>query len=174
MQRSCRVDRGDWHGERRWFRGSRAERLGAGNVVRGRRGRRIAVGDVLESGDHDADAGRAERIRADRHIAVLYEQPNRGQLVWFAAGTGNIADNAIVPGSYFSYQLNPNLWLGMSVNAPFGLSVGFPDQWAGRDYAAGDSHLRTYNATPSIAYRFSDLISVGVGVQIEYADASAQ
>ena len=98
--------------------------------------------------------------------------PTAGSLFGLLPGTGNIADNAIVPGSYFSYQLNPSLWLGMSVNAPFGLSVGFPDQWAGRDYAAGDSHLRTYNAVPSIAYRFSDLISVGVGVQIEYADAS--
>jgi long-chain fatty acid transport protein len=98
--------------------------------------------------------------------------PTGGTLFGLLPGTGNIADDALVPGSYFSYQLNPSLWLGMSVNAPFGLSVGFPDAWAGRDYAANDSHLRTYNAVPSIAYRFSDLISVGVGVQIEYADAS--
>jgi len=87
-------------------------------------------------------------------------------------GTGNTADSAYVPSMYMSYQLNQNIWLGLSVNAPFGLSVEFPGVWAGRDYAAGDSHLRTYNATPSIAYRVNDWLSVGAGVQIQYADAA--
>ena len=84
-------------------------------------------------------------------------------------GTGNTADSALVPAGYFSYQLNPSLWLGMSVNSPFGLSVNFPITWAGSNYAAGSSYLKTYNATPSLAYRINDLISVGVGVQIQYA-----
>jgi long-chain fatty acid transport protein len=87
-------------------------------------------------------------------------------------GTSNTGDAALVPAAYLSYQLNPNLWVGLSINAPFGLSVSFPSRWAGRDYAAGDSHLRTYNATPSVAYRFNDWISVGAGVQIQYADAA--
>ena len=86
-------------------------------------------------------------------------------------GTGNTADNALVPAGYFSYQLNPSLWLGMSINSPFGLSVSFPDLWAGRDYAAASTSLKTYNATPSFAYRFNDWISIGFGVQIQYAKA---
>ncbi len=90
----------------------------------------------------------------------------------FAGGTGNTAQDAVVPSGYFSYQINPSLWVGLSVNAPFGLSVSFPNAWAGRDYAAGDSHLRTYNATPSVAYRINDWISVGAGVQFQYADAA--
>ncbi|HEY6023007.1 MAG TPA: outer membrane protein transport protein [Pseudolabrys sp.] len=87
-------------------------------------------------------------------------------------GTNNTYQQALIPAGYFSYQLNPNLWLGMSLNAPFGLSVGFPNSWAGRDYASNSTYLRTYNAAPSIAYRFNDWISVGVGVQVEYAKAS--
>jgi long-chain fatty acid transport protein len=87
-------------------------------------------------------------------------------------GTENTYQAALIPAGYMSYQLTPNLWLGMSLNAPFGLSVGFPETWAGRDYAAGDTWLRTYNAAPSIAYRVNDWISVGAGVQIEYAKAS--
>ena len=63
------------------------------------------------------------------------------------------------------------MWLGLSVNSPFGLSVNFPISWAGAQYAAGSSYLKTYNATPSIAYRINDLISIGVGVQIQYAKA---
>jgi long-chain fatty acid transport protein len=87
-------------------------------------------------------------------------------------GTSDTAKDALVPSAYASWQINPNLWLGLSVNSPFGLSTGFPNVWAGRDYAANDSSLKTYNATPSFAYRFNDLISVGAGVQIQYAKAT--
>jgi long-chain fatty acid transport protein len=85
-------------------------------------------------------------------------------------GVGNSGDAALVPGSYFSYQIRPDLWLGMSVNAPFGLSVSFPDYWAGRNYS-GDTTLSTYNAVPTIAYRINNWISIGAGVQIQYAHA---
>ena len=84
------------------------------------------------------------------------------------------ANAALVPAGYTSYQLSPNLWLGVSINAPFGLSESFPDNWAGRFYASGDQLLKTYNATPSLAWRINDWISVGAGVQIQYAKASFQ
>jgi len=87
-------------------------------------------------------------------------------------GTDNVGSAAAVFAGYASYQLNPNLWFGMSINAPFGLSENFPDAWAGRNYATGSTLLATYNAAPSIAYRISDLISVGVGAQIQYAKAN--
>lgn len=86
-------------------------------------------------------------------------------------GTGNTADAALVPSSYYSWQFRPDMWLGLSVNSPYGLAVDFPIIWAGRDYAAGSSYLKTYNATPSFAYRISDLISIGFGVQVQYAKA---
>ena len=89
----------------------------------------------------------------------------------FQGGTGDTATDALVPGSYFSMQFRPDMWLGLSVNSPFGLSVSFPTIWAGSPYAAGSSYLKTYNATPSFAYRINDMISVGVGVQIQYAKA---
>jgi long-chain fatty acid transport protein len=100
--------------------------------------------------------------------------PVSGTLVPFPfgfPGTSNVGDATPLPSGYTSYQLNPNLWLGVSINAPFGLSESFPDFWAGRNYA-GDALLKTYNATPSIAYRINDWISVGAGVQIQYAKAS--
>ena len=86
-------------------------------------------------------------------------------------GTGNTADDALVPSSYYAWQFSPDMWLGLSLNSPFGLSVNFPVSWAGAQYAAGSTYLKTYNATPSFAYKLNDLISVGVGVQIQYAKA---
>lgn len=97
--------------------------------------------------------------------------PTSGPLL-SAGGTDNIAHWAVAPSSYYSWQVMPQLWLGLSVNAPFGLTETFPDYWAGRDYGAGGSHLTTYNATPSVAYKINDWISVGAGLQIQYADAT--
>ena len=59
-------------------------------------------------------------------------------------GVGNSGDDALVPSSYTSLQLSDRLWIGMSVNAPFGLSVGFPTAWAGAGYAQNPT-LKTYN-----------------------------
>jgi long-chain fatty acid transport protein len=86
-------------------------------------------------------------------------------------GTGDTATDALVPAAYYSWQFRPDMWLGLSVNSPFGLGVSFPISWAGQDYAAGSSYLKTYNATPSFAWRINDMISVGVGVQIQYGKA---
>jgi long-chain fatty acid transport protein len=86
-------------------------------------------------------------------------------------GTSDTATNALVPAAYYSWQFRPDMWLGLSVNSPFGLSVSFPTSWAGAEYAGGSSYLKTYNATPSFAWRINDMISVGVGVQVQYAKA---
>jgi long-chain fatty acid transport protein len=85
-------------------------------------------------------------------------------------GTGDTANDALVPAAYFSWQFKPNMWLGLSVNSPFGLSVSFPGSWAGRDYA-GNTSLKTYNATPSFAYEINNWLSIGIGVQVQYAKA---
>ena len=84
-------------------------------------------------------------------------------------GTGNVAHSALVPSSYYSYQFNQKMWLGLSVNSPFGLTETFPDVWAGRNFSAGGESLKTYNAAPTVAYKVNDWLSVGAGVQIQYA-----
>jgi long-chain fatty acid transport protein len=85
-------------------------------------------------------------------------------------GVGNSGEDALVPSMYASWQVSPTVWVGMSFNAPFGLSVKFPDVWAGRNYA-GNTSLKTYNATPSVAVRVNDWLSLGAGVQIMYSSA---
>lgn len=85
-------------------------------------------------------------------------------------GAGNSGVAAAVPSAYGTYQINPYLWLGASFNAPFGLSVSFPNAWAGRGMAINDSSLKTYNLTPSLAIKINEMISVAVGFQAQYAD----
>lgn len=87
-------------------------------------------------------------------------------------GTANVGNAAPLLAGYGSYQLNPNMWLGVSLNTPFGLSENFPDAWGGRNYATNGALLATYNASPSFAFRINDWISIGAGAQIQYAKAN--
>ena len=84
-----------------------------------------------------------------------------------ASDTGN---PALLISGYASKQISPNLWLGLSLNSPFGLSTNFNDPWAGRNYALSTG-VSTYNATPSVAWRITDWLSVGVGAQVQYGRA---
>jgi long-chain fatty acid transport protein len=76
----------------------------------------------------------------------------------------------VVPNLYLSQQINDRLFLGLGVNAPFGLETKYNDGWAGRYYAL-KSEVKTININPSMAYQVHDRISIGGGVNAQYLDA---
>lgn len=83
---------------------------------------------------------------------------------------GDAAVDALVPAFYASAQVSDQIFLGVGVNAPFGLKTTYDEQWIGR-YHALTSQLQTININPTIAYRFNDWISIGAGLQAQHADA---
>ncbi|MGB5426989.1 MAG: outer membrane protein transport protein, partial [Gammaproteobacteria bacterium] len=64
----------------------------------------------------------------------------------------NLDLTAAVPMGAISHQLNDKTWLGLTINAPFGLKTDYDDDWVGR-YNAIKSELLTYNFNPSIAFK---------------------
>ena len=89
----------------------------------------------------------------------------------YANSVSNSGDAALLPAMYASWQLTPQLWAGLSVNSPFGLSVSFPQTWAGAGYAQS-TNVKSYNASPSIAYKINDMFSIAVGAQVQYLTAT--
>lgn len=84
---------------------------------------------------------------------------------------GNAGGWAAVPNAYFSSQLTPKLFVGFGVSAPFGLSTEYEDAgWAGR-FQSLKSEIRTVNYNPSLAYRLSDKVSLGLGLNYQTLDA---
>jgi len=83
---------------------------------------------------------------------------------------GDIGQDALVPAGYFVYSVNDDLKLGLSINGPFGLVTDYGDNWIGR-YHGTRSDLRTYNFTPTVSYRVTPELTLGAGVQIQYAKA---
>lgn len=88
------------------------------------------------------------------------------------ANGGNIGKEAIVPASYLSYQLSPNLVFGLSINAPFGLATEPENRfWAGQTQAR-TSKIETFNFQPVLAYRIGPSLIVAAGLQIERIEAT--
>ncbi len=82
-------------------------------------------------------------------------------------GSGNIGELALVPAGYFSYGLTDQITIATSMNAPVGLTTDGNNGWAGN--GRGDkSAVKTYNFNPTMSYKFNDMLSVGVGAQIEF------
>ena len=76
-----------------------------------------------------------------------------------------------LPAAYGAMRVgDSSLWLGMGVTAPFGLKVVYDQGWFGR-YDSITSDVKTFNFQPSAAYALSDRFSIGVGVNIQYAEA---
>ena len=69
-----------------------------------------------------------------------------------------------------SYQLNDQIVLGLSINAPFGLTTD-GNVFVGRLVFGRESKIATYNFAPTVAYRVAPGVIVGAGLQIEYIDA---
>lgn len=81
------------------------------------------------------------------------------------SNSGDLAQDAVLPASYASYQYNDQVWLGLSINTPYGLVTQNPYNWAGQTFGR-TSKVMSINATPTLGYRFNDQLSVAAGVQI--------
>ena len=83
---------------------------------------------------------------------------------------GNPYDPTPVPNAFVTHQINDQLWAGVGVSAPFGLANEYDSDWFGR-FDSIKTELLTLDIQPSVAYRVNDWLSVGAGVNIQYADA---
>jgi long-chain fatty acid transport protein len=88
--------------------------------------------------------------------------------------SGDVGIDAVTSAIYGTYQASKDIWLGIGINSPFGLMTK-PDNtdYFGRVVGV-TTKLLTINATPTIAYRIAPGITVGAGVQIEWARAKLQ
>jgi len=82
--------------------------------------------------------------------------------------SADIGQDGFVPSSFVTCQLSDRAYVGLGLNAPFGLFTK-PDNttWAGSPIAI-TSKVFSVDINPTIAYKLTPEWTVGVGVQIEY------
>lgn len=82
---------------------------------------------------------------------------------------GNGTDSALLPNFYYAQPVTDRLVLGLGIGAPFGLVTDYSDDWVGR-YHARKSDLKTININPSFGFKATDKLSIGAGINLQYAD----
>jgi len=108
-----------------------------------------------------------------------------GQLMWlnnrFSIGDGTspalggdtggraLGANGFVPGAgaFLTHGISPDLKLGFSIAGNFGSVIDYDDQWVGR-YRVQQATLLGIQFVPSVAYRVTDRLSVGAGINAVY------
>lgn len=100
---------------------------------------------------------------------------NEGSTDWLSAPlTGPDDDGGttgFVPNFYWATELEPGVRFGVGVNAPFGLETKYSDDWVGR-YHAVRSDVKTLNINPSVAFAISPKVDFGLGLNIQYLEAT--
>lgn len=81
----------------------------------------------------------------------------------------SFVQEALEPGLSWRRRLSDRWSAGLSVSAPWGLSTLYDRNWAGRYYAV-ESKLLTINIAPDVAWQVTDQLSVGMGLQVQYAE----
>jgi len=88
-------------------------------------------------------------------------------LIGYSESSGNIGKLAFVPATYDSYQVNEMFWLGLAVNSPFGMMTKNGANSLGALYGY-KSKIFTFNINPMVGVKLNDMISIGVGLQVNY------
>jgi long-chain fatty acid transport protein len=83
---------------------------------------------------------------------------------------GDGGDWAYVPNAFFTMAINPKWSFGLALNAPFGLTTEYDADWRG-DFTARKSEIKSVNINPSLAYKVSDTVSIGAGVNVQMLEA---
>lgn len=94
--------------------------------------------------------------------AVLQPAGNNG---------GDPGDWGYVPNGYFSMEIDPAMRFGVGVNVPFGLQTSYDPAWIGR-FQAIQSKILTINVNPALAYRVSDTLTLGAGLNYQTIDGT--
>ena len=106
------------------------------------------------------------------HVNVTGDTSVGGVSLGLPQNGGNIAKDAVVPSSYMSYRLSDRLVAALSINSPFGLVTEPSNRfWAGQTFARS-SDIKTYNATPTLAYKLMPTVSIGLGLQIQHTEGT--
>lgn len=78
------------------------------------------------------------------------------------------AKNALIPATYVAIPLGPNSAFGFSIVAPFGLATEYDYESRVR-YAATFTEVLTIDISPELAGRLTENLSVGAGIDFEWA-----
>ena len=91
----------------------------------------------------------------------------RGQSGERGADVENVVHAAVSPNGTVSYQLNDKAFAAIAANSQFGMITKYDRDWVGSDHGI-TSDLKSGTITPMFAYKATNKLSLGAGVQMQY------
>jgi long-chain fatty acid transport protein len=82
---------------------------------------------------------------------------------------GDAGDTILVPNLYYVHPFSDRFSFGLAINAPFGLTTEYDEDWVGR-YHAIDTDLLTVNFNPNVAWKVNDHVALAAGLNALYFD----
>ncbi|WP_417690659.1 OmpP1/FadL family transporter [Roseibium sp.] len=119
--------------------------------------------------------GASDGLTIEAHNAFIFPRAELEGTSTIGAATlpvdsGDFVGDAWIGSNYLSYKVSDEIYLGMAINAPFGLSTKPDDgNWAGAGYNRS-SKVFSLNANPIVGFKVNEMFSVAVGAQIQYLD----
>jgi len=80
-------------------------------------------------------------------------------------------ESGLIPNFYYTTDVGNNVFFGLGITVPFGLSTDYDPNWVGR-YTATKSEVHAININPSFAAKATDKLSIGLGLNIQYIEAT--
>lgn len=87
------------------------------------------------------------------------------------ASADGIAPTALVAASYGNYQVSRDIYIGLGVNAPFGLTTE-PNRNYKASTLAETTRLIAFNFNPTVAWKIMPGVTIGAGAQIQTAEGT--
>ncbi len=82
---------------------------------------------------------------------------------------GDAGDTFLAGSFYLAVPINERLTFGASLTTPYGLPLKYKSDWVGRSFAT-ELGLVTINIEPSLGFKVNDQLSVGIGIDFQYAE----
>jgi long-chain fatty acid transport protein len=99
-------------------------------------------------------------VHADREIKLDSGGTEEGESDWDFPST-----------LYYTHQVNDTVTAGIGIFFPFGLSTEWDDDYEGR-YLGTSADVFTTNFNPAVSFRVNDKLSLAVGADLLYLDAT--
>ena len=105
-------------------------------------------------------------------VKTSFEFSNNGSITPGLSGDGgNGGGWGFVPNMYGSWAVTKDIYLGLGIGAPFGLKTEYNTPWTGSAQSTS-FEIKTMNINPSIAWRATEWMSIGAGINWQKIDAT--
>ena len=86
------------------------------------------------------------------------------------ASEEDVAKSAVIPSLFYTSPVNEQWSWGLGLFSNYGLATDYSDSYNALNFA-DEAEITSITVNPAVAYKLSDTLSLGLGLNITYADA---